>query len=113
MRNDSPKTGTDTDAAGDLLNLADAPRGSAQDRPGSRVRRTAVPEEAVSAQPVACGDVAPDLLGEISDSLLIAYRLARQDGDPLTVALIGKALMHTGRRLAAGMSPSDAGIACH
>ncbi|WP_457104122.1 hypothetical protein [Methylobacterium sp. P5_C11] len=54
-----------------------------------------------------------DLLGEIGDSLLIAYGLAAKDGDPLTLALIGKALLHTGRRLARGMSPAEAGIPCH
>ncbi|MCJ2122946.1 hypothetical protein [Methylobacterium sp. J-077] len=56
---------------------------------------------------------ASDLLGDISDNLLVAYHLAQHDGDPLTVALIEKVLFHVGRRLARGMSPADAGIPCH
>ena len=41
------------------------------------------------------------------------YYLVDQDGDPTTVTLIRQALLHTGRRLARGMSPAEAGLSCH
>lgn len=54
-----------------------------------------------------------DLLGEMGEGLIHAYRFAKQDGDPLTVALIEKALFHIGRRLARSMTPAETGIVCH
>jgi hypothetical protein len=113
MRNDSPGDGTDTKRVADKRRLADAPRGGTDDRQVLPGCRGTGPRDVLAAQPAQGTDATQDLLGEISDSLLIAYRLAQQDGDALTVALIGKALMHTGRRLALGMSPAEAGILCH
>ncbi|MGH1569952.1 hypothetical protein ACRAWG_03855 [Methylobacterium sp. P31] len=113
MGNDPPEDGRNTEPCADLPTVVERPVERPAGRQAAREGPAADPEGAVAAQPQASMDGAPDLLGEIVDSLLMAYGLARQEGDPLIVALIGKALLHTGRRLAEGMSPSEAGIACH
>ncbi|MDP4021569.1 hypothetical protein Q8W71_02950 [Methylobacterium sp. NEAU 140] len=59
------------------------------------------------------GLASPELLDEIGDGLIHAYSFAKQDGDPLTITLIEKALFHVGRRLARGMTPAEAGLVCH
>jgi hypothetical protein len=113
MGNDPPEDGWNTEPCTDLRTVVESPVEELPDRQTAREDLAAGPEEAVAVQPQTLTNGVSDLLGEISDSLLVAYGLARQEGDPLIVALIGKALLQTGRRLAQGMSPSEAGIACH
>ncbi|WCS23268.1 hypothetical protein LOK46_19095 [Methylobacterium sp. NMS14P] len=95
MRNGSPEDEANARRRAELCALADGPDSGAGRDAGI-----------ADAEPT-------DRLGELGDALLAAYQLAEQDGDPLTVALLGQALLRTGRRLARGMSPADVGIACH
>ncbi|MEE7450605.1 hypothetical protein MRF4_23905 [Methylobacterium radiotolerans] len=104
MRNGSPEDDANARRRADLCTIADGPNGSAAVEGRDTGAERAI--EVADAEPT-------DLLGELGDALLVAYRLAAQDGDPATVALLGQALLHTGRRLARGMSPAEAGIACH
>lgn len=53
------------------------------------------------------------LLEGIADGLIVAYEYAKLDNDPLTLALIEKAMLHVGRRLAQAIGPKQAGLACH
>ncbi|MHB2210239.1 hypothetical protein [Methylobacterium sp. CM6257] len=113
MGNDPPEDGRNTEPCADLWTVVESPVEELPDRQTAREDLAAGPEEAVAMHSQMLTNGVSDLLGEISDNLLVAYGLARQEGDPLIVALIGKALLQTGRRLAQGMSPSEAGIACH
>ncbi|SFL16407.1 hypothetical protein [Methylobacterium pseudosasicola] len=111
MRNDTPEDATSLELLAEMRAMIDAARQvievsqAAPDRPAA----VAVPEPLSAEIP----SEPSDLLGDISDNLLVAYHLAKYDGDPLTVALIEKVLFHVGRRLARGMSPADVGIPCH
>ncbi|MGU3463999.1 hypothetical protein ACLBXO_04030 [Methylobacterium sp. C33D] len=104
MRNGSPEDEANARRRAELCALADGTHGSTA--VDARDPGAASDAEAADAE-------SSDLLGELGDALLAAYRLAEQDGDRLTVALLGQALLRTGRRLAHGMSPADVGIACH
>lgn len=53
------------------------------------------------------------LLEGVADGLIVAYEYAKLDNDPLTLALIEKAMLHVGRRLAQAIGPKQAGLACH
>ncbi|MEE7503216.1 hypothetical protein [Methylobacterium mesophilicum] len=106
MRNGSPEDEANARRRAELGALADGTHGSTA--VDARDRGAASDAEAADADAESS-----DLLGDLGDTLLAAYRLAEQDGDPLTVALLGQALLRTGRRLAHGMSPADVGIACH
>ena len=70
------------------------------------------PKAPEQAEPEPGGE-SLDVLGEISEGLIHAYRFAKLDGDGPTMTMIEKALFHVGRRLARGMSTADAGIVCH
>ncbi|MCJ2095010.1 hypothetical protein MKK67_21265 [Methylobacterium sp. J-072] len=113
MRNDTPEDAKGLELLAEMRAMTDSARQvievsqAARDQP---VGETAVDPE---PQSVDIHSDSADLLGDISDNLLVAYHLAQHDGDPMTVALIEKVLFHVGRRLARGMSPADAGIACH
>ena len=101
MRGDTPKDGNNPEHLAEMRVTNDA----TATRDGSA-------SESAPDFPVGADDAA-DALGEMSDSLLLAYHFAKLDGDPTTVALIEKVLLHVGRRLARGLSPADVGIACH
>ena len=53
------------------------------------------------------------LLEGIADGLIVAHVYAKLDDDAATLALIEKAMLHVGRRLARAIGPKTAGIACH
>lgn len=108
MRNDPPEDGANRFGLADLCAIAEAPHGDA-----ARPSAEDAPALGAGGDGQAADAGAADLLGEIGDTLIVAYRLAVQDGDPTTVTLIRQALLHTGRRLARGMSPAEAGLSCH
>ncbi|MET0428681.1 MAG: hypothetical protein ABW026_09300 [Microvirga sp.] len=113
MRNDTPEDTTSLELLAEMRAMIDAARHAIEVSQAARDQpvedQAAAPEE-LSAEGA---NESADLLGDISDNLLVAYHLAKHDGDPLTVALIEKVLFHVGRRLARGMSPADVGIPCH
>ena len=53
------------------------------------------------------------LLEGIADGLIVAYEYAKLDNDPPTLALIERAMLHVGRRLAQAVGPKQAGLARH
>ena len=53
------------------------------------------------------------LLEGIADGLIVAHEYAKLDADAPTLALIEKAMLHVGRRLARAIGPKQAGVACH
>ncbi|CAM2988619.1 hypothetical protein JHFBIEKO_3766 [Methylobacterium mesophilicum] len=114
MRKDTPDDVTSLELLAEMRAMIDAARqvieGSQAAHDGPAGESAAAPVSSLGAD-VQHDPV--DLLGDISDSLLDAYQLAKHDGDPLTIALIEKVLFHVGRRLARGMSPAEAGIPCH
>ncbi len=111
MRNDTPEEATSLELLAEMRAMIDAAREVIE---VSQATRDQPAEDLASEpEPVESAIDSSDLLGDISDNLLVAYQLAKHDGDPLTVALIEKVLFHVGRRLARGMSPADAGIPCH
>ncbi|MGH1592129.1 hypothetical protein ACRBEV_31770 [Methylobacterium phyllosphaerae] len=112
MRNNRPGDGTNTIQAAGPGAITDASRETGTGRPVSDGHGATAGAES-DAQTFDSDPDPTELLGEIGDSLLVAYGLAAKDGDPLTLALLRKALLHTGRRLARGMSPAEAGIPCH
>ena len=63
--------------------------------------------------PPVCAADDLDLLGGVADGLIVAYAYAKRDGDALTLALIEKAMIHVGRRLAHAVGPKEAGLVCH
>jgi len=113
MRNDTPEDATSLELLAEMRAMIDAARHVIEVSQTACARPAG--EEAALQEPHAV-DLqieSSDLLGDISDNLLIAYHLAKHDGDPTTLALIEKVLFHVGRRLASGMSPADVGIPCH
>ncbi|MCJ2059266.1 hypothetical protein MKL09_22365 [Methylobacterium sp. J-048] len=111
MHNDTPEDATSLELLAEMRAMIDAARQVIEVSQATHARPAAAPApEPLSAEALSDSS---DLLGDISDNLLVAYHLAKHDGDPLTVALIEKVLFHVGRRLARGMSPADAGIPCH
>ncbi len=104
MRNGSPEDDGNARRRARPVALTEGPHGAAAADGRDRIAESR-PERA-DAEPTAT-------LSDLGDALLAAYRLAEQDGDALTVSLLGQALLRTGRRLARGMSPADVGIACH
>ena len=115
MRSDSPDEGTTPDLVAEMRAIVDETRKAIEasqailDRCAERHPTLAAPER---AEPEPCGE-RQDVLGQISDGLIHAYRFAKHDGDLLTVTLIEKALFQVGRRLARGMSVTEAGVICH
>ena len=111
MRNDTPEDNTSLELLAEMRAMIDAARHAIEVSQAADER----PDEEAVSESLSVGEAtdSADLLGDISDNLLVAYHLAKHDGDPLTVALIEKVLFHIGRRLARGMSPADAGIPCH
>lgn len=113
MRNDTPEDATSLELLAEMRAMIDAAREVIEVSQATRDRPAEDLSPASEPEPVEFPIDSSDLLGDISDNLLVAYQLAKHDGDPLTVALIEKVLFHVGRRLARGMSPADAGIPCH
>ena len=120
MRSDSSDDGTTPDLVAEMRAIVDETRKAIEasqailDRCAERDPKLRAPEpsEPDRSEPEP-RDERQDVLGEISDGLLHAYRFAKHDGDLLTVALIEKALFHVGRRLARGMSVTEAGLVRH
>lgn len=113
MRHDTPDDITSLELLAEMRAMIDAAQQAIE---VSRAARDAQDGEGAGATERHAADAtndSTDLIGDISDNLLVAYHLAKHDGDPITVALIEKVLFHIGRRLARGMSPADAGIPCH
>ena len=115
MRSDSPDEGTKAELVAEMRAIVDETRKAIEasqvvlDR---RAERCSKPDSAERAEPEPHGE-RQDVLGEISEGLIHAYRFARHDGDVLTVTLIEKALFHIGRRLARGMSVAESGVVRH
>lgn len=115
MRSDSPDEGTTPDLVAEIRAIVDETCTAIEasqailDRRAERDPKPLAPER---AGPEPSGE-RQDVLGEISEGLIHAYRFAKQDDDVLTVTLIEKALFHVGRRLARGMSVAEAGVVRH
>ena len=113
MRRDFPDEATIPDLVAEMRVLADETREAIEASQAILDRcEEPCPDSGLPDRQPPSSD-ALDLLGEIGEGLIHAYRFAKQDGDPLTVALIEKALFHIGRRLARGMTPAEAGLVCH
>lgn len=113
MRKDAPEDATSLELLAEMRAMIDA---ACEVIEVSQATRDHAAEDLEPAAEPGSAELpvdSSDLLGDISDNLLVAYQLAKHDGDPLTVALIEKVLFHVGRRLARSMSPADAGIPCH
>lgn len=112
MHSDSPGAGTTRDALAEMRAIVDETRkaiAASQAVLDRYAERCLEPER---TEPEPAGE-ALDILGEISEGLIHAYRFAKHDGDGPTMTLIEKALFHVGRRIARGMSTADAGVVCH
>lgn len=111
MRRNFPAEAATPDMIAEMRALADETRAAIE--ASQAVLDRCVEEYPASPERQAPPDDASDLLGEIGEGLIHAYRFAKQDGDPRTVLLIEKALFHVGCRLARGMTPAEAGLVCH
>lgn len=115
MRSDSPDDGTAPDLVAEMRAIVDETRKAIEasqailDRCAER-RPTAHGPEQIEPEPRGARQ---DVLGEISEGLIHAYRFAKHDGDMLMVTLIEKALFQVGRRLARGLSVAEAGVVSH
>lgn len=107
MRSDSPDEGTTPDLVAEMRALVDETHKAIE---ASQAILDRCAERHSTPEPT---DERDDVLGEISDGLIHAYRFAKRDGDLLTVTLIEKALFHIGRRLASGLSAAEAGVIRH
>lgn len=61
----------------------------------------------------ALGAEQPGPSKSLVDCLIQAYELAEDDEDAHTRALLGRVLMHVGRRIASKLNPSEANIIIH
>ena len=115
MQSDSPDGGVSPDFVAELRAIVDETRKTIEasqailDRCAAQHPAPKVPEQAEPEPHFATGDT----LDEIGEGLIHAYQYAKHDGDITTVTLIEKALFHVGRRLARGLSPTQAEIVCH
>lgn len=115
MRSDSPDEGTTPDPVSEMRTIVEDTREAIEasqailDRCAERCPKTQASEP---TEPEARGEP-QDVLGEISEGLIHAYRFAKHDGDLLTVTIIEQALFHVGRRLARGLSVAESGIVRH
>ncbi|WP_156375724.1 hypothetical protein [Methylobacterium sp. Leaf125] len=64
-----------------------------------------------TALAICAGDPAPPQ--RLVEGLLKVYELAEEDGEPVTRALVGNALLHVGRRVAAAVSPQALKVVLH
>ena len=113
MSIDHPKAPVQPSLVAEMREIVEETRKTIEASQGSLGRCEASSAEAPAAEAVDPAREIVGLLEGIADGLIVAHEYAKLDDDAPTLALIEKAMLHVGRRLARAIGPKQAGVACH